>query len=132
MLLGNWIEMRSLTQTTSPLDSLAALLPEKAERGDDDEIVTVAPADLLVGDVVIVRPGAAIPADGQIVDGSASLDESMVTGESKAIRREVGDHVVAGTVATDSGIRVEVTAIGDDTALAGIQQLVSDEIGRAH
>jgi len=126
MLLGHWIEMRSLAQTTSALDSLAALLPDEAERVDDDEIVTVAPADLVVGDVVIVRPGAAIPADGQIVDGSASLDESMVTGESKAIRREVGDHVVAGTVATDSGIRVEVTAIGDDTALAGIQQLVSD------
>lgn len=126
MLLGHWIEMRSLAQTTSALDSLAALLPDEAERVDDDEIVTVAPADLVVGDVVIVRPGAAIPADGQIVDGSASLDESMVTGESKAIRREVGDHVVAGTVATDSGIRVAVTAIGDDTALAGIQQLVSD------
>lgn len=126
MLLGHWIEMRSLAQTTSALDSLAALLPDEAERVDDDEIVTVAPADLVVGDVVIVRPGAAIPADGQIVDGSASLDESMVTGESKAIRREVGDHVVAGTAATDSGIRVEVTAIGDDTALAGIQQLVSD------
>lgn len=126
MLLGHWIEMRSLAQTTSALDSLAALLPDEAERVDDDEIVTVAPADLVVGDVVIVRPGAAIPADGQIVDGSASLDESMVTGESKAIRRGVGDHVVAGTAATDSGIRVEVTAIGDDTALAGIQQLVSD------
>src|SRR5699024_5719940 len=106
MLLGHWIEMRSLTQTTSALDSLAALLPDEAERVDDDEIVTVAPADLVVGDVVIVRPGAAIPADGQIVDGSESLDESMVTGESIAIRREVGDHVVAGTVATGSGIRV--------------------------
>jgi Cu2+-exporting ATPase len=126
MLLGHWIEMRSLAQTTSALDSLAALLPDEAEKIDGDEVVTVAPAELVVGDVVIVRPGAAVPADGQIVDGSASMDESMVTGESKTVRRGLGDHVVAGTVATDSGLRVEVTAIGDDTALAGIQKLVAD------
>ena len=126
MLLGHWIEMRSLAQTTSALDSLAALLPDEAEKIDGDEVVTVAPAELVVGDVVIVRPGAAVPADGQIVDGSASMDESMVTGESKTVRRGLDDHVVAGTVATDSGLRVEVTAIGDDTALAGIQKLVAD------
>ena len=126
MLLGHWIEMRSLAQTSSALDSLAALLPDEAEKIDGDEVVTVAPAELVVGDVVIVRPGAAVPADGQIVDGSASMDESMVTGESKTVRRGQDDHVVAGTVATDSGLRVEVTAIGDDTALAGIQKLVAD------
>nr|WP_041205241.1 heavy metal translocating P-type ATPase [Leucobacter sp. UCD-THU] len=126
MLLGHWIEMRSLAQTTSALDSLAALLPDEAERIDGDDIVKVAPADLAVGDVVIVRPGSSVPADGKIVDGSASMDESMVTGESKTVRRETGDQVVAGTVATDSGLRVEVTATGDDTALAGIQKLVSD------
>lgn len=126
MLLGHWIEMRSLAQTTSALDSLAALLPDEAEKVQGDDVVTVAPADLVVGDVVIVRPGAAVPADGRIVDGSASLDESMVTGESKTVRRAAGEHVVAGTVATDSGLRVEVTAIGDDTALAGIQKLVAD------
>src|SRR5699024_11842381 len=120
MLLGHWIEMRSLAQTTSALDSLAALLPDEAEKVDGDNVVTIAPADLVVGDVVIVRPGAAVPADGQNVDGSASMDESMVTGESKTVRRGQDDHVVAGTVATDSGLRVEVTAIGDDTALAGI------------
>lgn len=126
MLLGHWIEMRSLAQTTSALDSLAALLPDEAEKIDGDEVVTVAPAELVVGDVVIVRPGAAVPADGQIVDGSASMDESMVTGESKTVRRGQDDHVVAGTVATDSGLRVKVTAIGDDTTLAGIQKLVAD------
>ncbi|MGC5627208.1 heavy metal translocating P-type ATPase [Georgenia sp. Z1344] len=126
MLLGHWIEMRSLAQTTSALDSLAALLPDEAEKVDGDQVVKVAPGDLIVGDVVIVRPGAAVPADGRIVDGSASMDESMVTGESKSVRRESGEQVVAGTVATDSGLRVEVTAIGDDTALAGIQKLVAD------
>ncbi|MDZ5079056.1 heavy metal translocating P-type ATPase [Nesterenkonia sp. HG001] len=126
MLLGHWIEMRSLAQTTSALDSLAALLPDEAEKVEGDGVIKVAPADLAVGDVVIVRPGSSVPADGKIVDGSASMDESMVTGESKPVRRESGDHVVAGTVATDSGVRVEVTAIGQDTALAGIQKLVTD------
>ena len=126
MLLGHWIEMRSLAQTTSALDSLAALLPDEAERLEGENIVTVAPSELVVGDVVVVRPGSAVPADGKVVDGSASMDESMITGESKSVRRETGDQVVAGTVATDSGLRVEVTAIGDDTALAGIQKLVAD------
>lgn len=126
MLLGHWIEMRSLAQTTSALDSLAALLPDEAEKVDGDEVVKVTPADLEVGDVVIVRPGASVPADGTIVDGSASMDESMVTGESKTVRRGEGEHVVAGTIATDSGLRIKVTATGDDTALAGIQKLVTD------
>ncbi|MEA5635880.1 MAG: heavy metal translocating P-type ATPase [Cutibacterium granulosum] len=126
MLLGHWIEMRSLAQTTSALDSLAALLPDEAEKLDGDQVVKIAPADLTVGDVVIVRPGSAVPADGRIVDGSASMDESMVTGESKTVRRQAGENVVAGTVATDSGLRVEVTATGEDTALAGIQKLVAD------
>ncbi|MDN5892432.1 heavy metal translocating P-type ATPase [Arthrobacter sp. AOP36-A1-22] len=126
MLLGHWIEMRSLAQTTSALDSLAALLPDEAEKLDGDAVVKVAPADLTVGDLVIVRPGSSVPADGKIVDGSASMDESMVTGESKTVRRETGERVVAGTIATDSGLRVEVTATGDDTALAGIQKLVTD------
>ncbi|GAA1115474.1 heavy metal translocating P-type ATPase [Nocardiopsis exhalans] len=126
MLLGHWIEMRSLAQTTSALDSLAALLPDEADKLEGEEVVKVAPADLLVGDVVIVRPGSSVPADGKIVDGSASIDESMVTGESKPVRRGKGENVVAGTVATDSGLRVQVTAIGEDTALAGIQKLVTD------
>ncbi|ORM28773.1 copper-translocating P-type ATPase [Williamsia sp. 1135] len=126
MLLGHWIEMRSLAQTTSALDSLAALLPDEAERVDGERITVVAPAELLVGDIVIVRPGANVPADGVIVDGAAEMDESMVTGESRTVRRRVGDPVVAGTVATDSGLRVRVTAIGDDTTLAGIRRLVTD------
>lgn len=126
MLLGHWVEMRSLARTTSALDSLAALLPDEAEKVDGDAVVMVAPADLMVGDLVVVRPGASVPADGRIVDGSASLDESMITGESAPVRRAPGDPVVAGTVATDSGLRVEVTATGDDTALAGIRKLVAD------
>ena len=76
--------------------------------------------------MVVVRPGGSVPADGRIVDGSADVDESMVTGESRPVRRGVGDQVVAGTVATDSGLRVAVTAVGDDTTLAGIQRLVTE------
>ncbi|WP_163725816.1 heavy metal translocating P-type ATPase [Mycolicibacterium psychrotolerans] len=126
MLLGHWVEMRSLAQTTSALDSLAALLPDQAEKIDGDQTVVVSPADLRVGDVVIVRPGGSVPADGTIVDGRAAMDESMVTGESRTVARAVGDAVTAGTVATDSGLRVEVTATGDDTTLAGIQRLVTE------
>lgn len=126
MLLGHWVEMRSLAQTTSALDSLAALLPDEAERVEGGEIVTVAPAALRVGDVAIVRPGGSVPADGRIIDGRAAMDESMVTGESRTVSRAVGDQVTAGTVATDSGLRIEVTATGDDTALAGIRRLVAD------
>ena len=126
MLLGHWIEMRSLAQTSSALDSLAALLPDEAVKVTGDTTVTVSPAELEVEDIVLVRPGATIPADGTIVDGSASMDESMVTGESRTVHRDVDDHVVAGTIATDSGVRVRITAVGDDTALAGIQKLVSD------
>nr|WP_136052087.1 heavy metal translocating P-type ATPase [Microbacterium sp. K36] len=126
MLLGHWIEMRSLAQTTSALDSLAALLPDEAERVEGDQVVRVAPSELRVGDVVVVRPGGSIPADGRIVDGRASMDESMVTGESRTVTRTIGDPVTAGTVATDSGLRVEITATGDDTTLAGIQRLVTE------
>nr|WP_188700412.1 heavy metal translocating P-type ATPase [Microbacterium nanhaiense] len=126
MLLGHWIEMRSLAQTTSALDSLAALLPDEAERVTGDGVETVAPGELRVGDVVIVRPGGSVPADGRIVDGRADMDESMVTGESRPVARSLGDPVTAGTVATDSGLRVEVTATGEDTALAGIGRLVAE------
>nr|WP_229703302.1 heavy metal translocating P-type ATPase [Microbacterium murale] len=126
MLLGHWIEMRSLAQTTSALDSLAALLPDEAERVENDEVVVVSPTDLAVGDVVVIRPGGSVPADGRIVDGRASMDESMVTGESRTVTRGTGDPVAAGTVATDSGLRVEITATGDDTTLAGIQRLVTE------
>ncbi|WP_204262204.1 heavy metal translocating P-type ATPase [Blastococcus saxobsidens] len=126
MLLGHWLEMRSLAQTSSALDSLAALLPDGAEKVVGDDLVTVSPAELAVGDVVIVRPGGRVPADGEVVDGTADVDESMITGESKPVRRGVGDTVVAGTVATDTAIRVRVAAVGEDTALAGIQRLVAE------
>ena len=129
MLLGHWIEMRSLAQTSSALDSLAALLPDEAERVEGDTTVRVSPTDLVLDDVIVVRPGGRVPADGRIVEGTADVDESMITGESRAVNRGPGDAVVAGTVATDSALRVRVTAVGDDTALAGIQRLVTEAQG---
>ena len=126
MLLGHWIEMRSLAQSSSALESLAALLPDTAERVDAGEVTVVAPADLAVGDLVIVRPGGRIPADGLVTEGTADVDESMITGESRPVRRGPGDPVVAGTVATDTALRLRVSAVGDDTALAGIRRLVAE------
>jgi Cu2+-exporting ATPase len=118
--------MRSLAQTSGALESLAALLPDEAERLDGDEVVVVSPGDLRVGDVVVVRPGGRIPADGTVIEGTADVDESMITGEARPVGRGPGSEVVAGTVATDTALRVRVRAVGANTALAGIQRLVAD------
>ncbi|MFJ4228544.1 heavy metal translocating P-type ATPase, partial [Paenarthrobacter nicotinovorans] len=126
MLLGHWIEMRALGSAQGALDALAALLPDEAERVTDTGVEAVPVTALEAGDVVLVRSGARMPADGTIVDGQAEFDESMITGESKTVPRSMGDAVVAGTVATDNTVRVKVTAVGEDTALAGIQRLVAE------
>jgi Cu2+-exporting ATPase len=126
MLLGHWLEMRALGAASGALDALAALLPDSAEKVTEDGVVEVSLHELQAGDVVLVRSGGRVPADGTVVDGQAELDESMITGESRPVSRAVGDSVVAGTVATDNALRVEITAVGDDTALAGIQRLVAE------
>jgi P-type Cu2+ transporter len=124
MLLGHWLEMRALGQASGALDALAALLPDQAERVRGDQVETVPVADLAVGEVVLVRPGGRVPADGVVVEGAAELDESMITGESRPVPRGPGGRVVAGTVVTDSALRVRVEAVGEQTALAGIRRLV--------
>ncbi|WP_062378110.1 heavy metal translocating P-type ATPase [Demequina pelophila] len=128
MLLGHWQEMKAVGQARGALAALAELLPDDAERVTDDGDATdhVAIGDLAEGDIVVVRPGGRVPADGDIVRGDASIDESMITGESAPVSKSEGDRVVAGTVATDGSLRVEVTATGDGTALAGIQRMVAD------
>jgi Cu2+-exporting ATPase len=126
MLLGHWQEMKAIGQARGALAALAELLPDSAERVNESDIEPVAIDALRVGDVVLVRPGGRVPADGVIVDGTAAFDESMITGESRSVRRADGDRVVAGTVSTDSSVRVRVDALGEDTALAGIQRLVAD------
>ncbi|MFK4089901.1 copper-translocating P-type ATPase [Kribbella sp. NPDC020789] len=126
MLLGHWLEMRALGAASGALDALAALLPDAAEKVTADGVVEVSLHELRAGDVVLVRSGGRVPADGTVVEGQAEVDESMITGESRPVTRASGDSVVAGTVATDNALRVEVTAVGDDTALAGIQRLVAE------
>ncbi|HEX4896795.1 MAG TPA: heavy metal translocating P-type ATPase, partial [Candidatus Limnocylindrales bacterium] len=124
MLLGHWLEMRSIAQARGALAALAELLPDTAERVTDGGTETVPLAALAVGDVVLVRPGARVPADGAVVEGEADVDESMITGESKAVAKATGDGVVAGTVAAGGSLRVRVAAVGDETALSGIMRLV--------
>ena len=126
MLLGHWLEMRALGAASSALDALAALLPDEAEKVIDGTTRTVAISELVVDDVVLVRAGARVPADGTILDGAAEFDEAMITGESRPVFRDTGDKVVAGTVATDNTVRIRVEATGGDTALAGIQRMVAD------
>ncbi|MGK2949408.1 MAG: heavy metal translocating P-type ATPase [Acidimicrobiales bacterium] len=130
MLLGHWQEMKALGQAQDALSALAALLPDEAERvAPDGQLETVPSSQLQPDDVVLVRSGARVPADGRILEGAAELDESMITGESRPVPKAVGDPVVAGTVATDSAVRVTVTAVGEDTALAGIGRLVAEAQG---
>jgi Cu2+-exporting ATPase len=124
MLLGHWLEMRSISQAQGALAALAELLPDRAERVIDGGTETVALERLVVGDVVLVRPGARVPADGVVVEGSADVDESLVTGESMAVPKEPGGQVIAGTVAAGGSLRVRVTAVGEETALSGIMRLV--------
>ena len=126
MLLGHWMEMRSLGQATSALEALATLLPDTAERVTDAGVEEVPIDALRVGDLVLVRSGSRVPADGAIVEGDAAFDESMITGESKPVTRRAGERVVAGTIATDSSVRIKVTAVGEDTTLAGIRRLVAE------
>ena len=125
MLLGHWLEMRSIAQARGALSALAALLPDVAERVTNAGVETVPLSALGVGDLVLVRPGARIPADGTVVQGRADVDESVVTGESRAVPKAPGDQVVAGTVAAGGALRVRITAAGDSTALSGIMRLVA-------
>ena len=127
MLLGHWIEMRSVRQASGALDELSKLLPDTAERiGKNDEIETVHVSDLKTGDLVLIRPGASVPADGQVISGSSIMNESMITGESQPVQKETGAKVVSGTINGDGSLRVRITAVGDETTLAGIMRLVEE------
>jgi Cu2+-exporting ATPase len=125
MVLGHWMEMRAISQARGALNALAALLPDTAERVNGAETQSVPLSELRVGDIVLVRPGTRVPADGTVVDGAADVDESMITGESKTVSKAAGAKVVAGTVASGGSLRVSITAIGDQTALSGIMRLVA-------
>src|SRR5690625_873815 len=127
MLLGHWIEMRSITQAQGALRELARLLPDMAMRLTRDGGTREVPVDeLRQGDVVLIRPGAGVPADGKVLEGKSALNESMITGESRPVGKSAGDRVIAGSVNGQGSLRVEVTGTGDKTALAGIMRLVED------
>jgi Cu2+-exporting ATPase len=126
MLLGHWIEMRSISQAEGALKELAKLLPDTATRVVGDATEEVAIAALKVGDVVLVRPGASVPADGVVREGMSAVNESMITGESLPVEKRPSDKVIAGTVNGTGSLRVEVTGTGEHTALAGIMRLVGE------
>ncbi|QYK50626.1 MAG: copper-translocating P-type ATPase [Anaerolineales bacterium] len=125
MLLGHWIEMRSIRRASNSLDELAKLLPDQAERiGADGRVERVPASALASGDLFLVRPGASVPADGEVVEGSSQVNESMLSGESKPVDKAPGDKVIAGAINGEGSLRVRVTAVGNATALAGIMRLV--------
>jgi Cu2+-exporting ATPase len=126
MLLGHWQEMAAIGRTRGALAALAELLPDDAERITESGTERVSVAELVVGDIVLVRPGGRVPADGTISDGQAEFDESMITGESRPVGRGIGERVAAGTVALGASVRVRVGAVGEETALAGIQRMVAE------
>jgi Cu2+-exporting ATPase len=127
MLLGHWIEMRSVRQASRALDELAKLMPDTAERVRPDGSTEEVPVSALrADDLVLVRPGASVPADGEVAEGESDVNEAMITGESRPVGKGPGDQVIAGTINGDGSLRVQVTATGDQTALAGIMRLVQD------
>src|ERR1700726_3438186 len=125
MVLGHWLEMRAISQARGALNALAALLPDTAERVTGADTQSVPLSELRSGDVLLVRPGARVPADGTVIEGAAEVDESMITGESKTVPKDAGAQDSPGTVASGGSLRVRVTAIGEQTALSGIMRLVA-------
>ncbi len=128
MLLGHWMEMRSVRQASGALDELAKLMPDTAERiANDGKSEVVKVSKLRSGDLVLIRPGNSIPADGEVVEGNSKINESMITGESMPVKKAPGTQVIGGTINAGSGsLRVRVTATGDETTLSGIMRLVSE------
>ena len=124
MLLGHWIEMRSISQASGALGELARLLPNTAARVAADQIEEVPLSALRPADVVLVRPGARVPADGTVRRGESTVNESMITGESSPVAKRVGDTVIAGTVNGSGALHVAVTGTGEHTTLASIMRLV--------
>ncbi len=127
MLLGHWLEMRSVRQASGALGELAKLMPDTAERlRPDGGSEQVAVSALRTGDLILVRPGASIAADGEVVEGASSVNEALITGESRPVDKQPGDRVIAGATNGDGSLRVRVTATGESTALAGIMRLVDE------
>src|ERR1700686_4677011 len=125
MVLGHWLEMRAVSQARGALNALAALLPDTVERVTGADTESIPLSELRPDDIILVRPGGRVPADGSVIEGAADVDESMITGESKTVPKGPGARVIAGTVASGGSLRVRVSAIGDQTALSGIMRLTA-------
>lgn len=126
MLLGHWIEMRSISQAQGALQELAKLLPDNATRVTEQGEQTVPISELREGDIVLVRPGESVPADGLIQKGTSDLNEAMITGESRPVKKNEGDEVIAATINGEGSLRIQVTGTGEKTKLSGIMRLVAD------
>lgn len=126
MLLGHWLEMRAVSGAQGALKELSKLLPDTAElvRGESVQLITL--SELREQDVVLVRPGTKVPADGVVIDGESNVNESMVTGESKPVAKANGDTVIAGTINENGALKVRVSNIGEKTFLAGVMRLVAE------
>lgn len=126
MLLGHWLEMASISKAESALDAIKQLLPDKAEKIVKGKPQKVLVSALRVGDILLIRPGSSIPADGIVTEGRSSINESAISGESKPVSKTINEEVIAGTVNQDGSLKIRVTKLGNDTALAGIMRLVAE------
>src|SRR3989344_1211132 len=125
MLLGHWIEMRAVQGAQGALKELAKLLPDTAEVIRDGKNLTITLSELLEGDVVLVKPGAKVPADGVITEGRSDVNEAIITGESKPVSKNESDEVIAGSINGDGTLKIRITKIGEATFLAGVMRLVA-------
>jgi len=126
MLLGHWVEMRSIVQAQGALQEMAKLLPDTATRITDEGEEKIAVSELKEGNIILVRPGENIPADGVLRKGKSDINEAIITGESRPVKKTEGDEVIAGTNNGEGSLHIEVTGTGENTKLSGIMRLVAD------
>ncbi len=126
MLLGHWIEMKSIMGASNALQELVKLLPSIAHRIDDEKIEDIAVSELQTGDVILIKPGEQIPVDGKIIKGATTVDESMLTGESLPIEKKMDDNVIAGSINQEGSLTVETKNTGEGTYLSKVIELVSE------
>lgn len=126
MLLGHWVEMRAVSGAQGALKELSKLLPDTAEAVRGGSVTTLSLGELVVGDILLIKPGSRVPADGKIIEGNSEINESIITGESKPVSKSVGDEIIAGSINGDGTLKVEVTKIGEHTFLSGVMRLVNE------
>jgi Cu2+-exporting ATPase len=126
MLLGHWFEMKAMIEAQGALKELSKLLPDTAEVIRENQVIVVPLSELKINDLVFIKPGTRIPADGIVIEGQSDVNEAMITGESKPVKKTIGKEVIAGTINGDGSLKVKVTKIGENTFLAGIMRLIAE------